>query len=147
VQVAVASILARGEQPIWTLPPDASVYDAIEMMANQHVGTVLVLDQAALVGILTERDYARKVILQGRSSRDTPVSAVMTSPVVCASPRHSVDDCMSILARHRIRYLPVIEDGRVLRVLSTADLLYEVMNRQDDTIQHLEAYISGQYPR
>lgn len=147
VASTVASILARGQQQVWALPPGASVFEAIEMMANQHVGSVLVVDGDALVGILTERDYARKVFLQGRSSRDTLVSDIMSSPVIFVSPQHTVDDCLAIITRKEIRFLPVIENNRVLGVVSAGDLLREIASDQDETIQHLEAYITGQYPR
>lgn len=143
----VASILARGEQRVWSLPPEASVYEAIEMMANQHVGSALVIDRGKLVGIVTERDYARKVILQGRLSKETLVRAIMTSPVVFVSAQHTVDDCLAIMKHRQVRYLPVVEGDLVLGVVSAGDLLREITSDQDDTIQHLEAYITGLYPR
>ena len=142
----VGSILARGEQHVWSLPPDASVYEAIEMMAGQRVGSILVVDGGTLVGIVTERDYARKVFLQGRSSRDTQVAQIMESPVIFVTPDYTVNDCLAILSRKQIRFLPVLEDQRILGVVSAGDLLREITSDQDETIQHLEAYISGKYP-
>jgi CBS domain-containing protein len=127
-------------------PPEASVFEAIEMMATQRVGSILVIDKEALVGIVTERDYARKVFLQGRSSRDTRVSQIMTSPVIFVTPQHTVDDCLAIISRHKIRFLPVLDDDKVTNVVSAGDLLREITSDQDETIQHLEAYISGKYP-
>lgn len=147
VASTVASILARGDKRVWSLPPTASVYEAIEMMANQHVGSTLVIDDGKLVGILTERDYARKIILQGRLSKETLVQAIMTSPVVFVSPQHTVDDCLAIMSRRQVRYLPVLDGDRVLGVVSAGDLLREITSDLGNTIQHLEAYITGQYPR
>jgi CBS domain-containing protein len=146
VASTVGAILARGEQHVWALPPTASVFEAIEMMANKRVGSVLVVDGESLVGIVTERDYARKVFLQGRSSRDTLVSQIMSTPVIFVTPEHTVDDCLAIITRQQIRFLPVLENNRILGMVSAGDLLREITSDQDDTIQHLEAYISGKYP-
>lgn len=147
VRETVGRILARRAPAVWSVPPTASVYDAIATMATHRVGTVLVMEDDALVGILTERDYARKIILQGRNSRGTLVREIMTSPVVFVGPDYTVDDCMTIMTRLQIRYLPVLADGRVLGVVSIGDLVKEIISAQDETIQHLEAYITGQYPR
>jgi CBS domain-containing protein len=135
-------IRAKGGD-LWSLPPSASVYDAIAMMADKHVGALLVMQEAFLLGIVSERDYARKVILQGRSSADTPVSDIMTTPVVTVTPAHTVGDCMRIVTEQRIRHLPVVENGRVVAMVSIGDLVNWLVTEQQETIRHLEAFIAA----
>ena len=139
----VASILRNKGGAIWSISPDTSVYDAIAMMADKRIGSLLVMVGSQLVGIITERDYARKVILQGRSSRDTPVEDIMTRDVATVSPDHSVDDCMRIITQLRVRHLPVLCDNEVIGIISIGDLVNSIISAQAATIDHLHTYIHG----
>jgi CBS domain-containing protein len=139
----INDVLKRKSGQVWSTRPDASVYQAIEIMADKQVGALLVMEQDELVGIISERDYARKIILKGRSSKETPVVEIMTSPVITVSPRHSVGDCMRIITENRVRHLPVLESGAVTGMISIGDLVNWIITEQQETIRHLEAYISG----
>ena len=139
----VSHILERKVSRIISLDAQEPVLEAIRLMAEHHIGAVLVMQGEELIGIASERDYARKVILQGRSSADTPVSAVMSAPVVCVSPLESVTDCMAIMTERRIRHLPVIENGRLVGIVSIGDLVKEVIEDQKQEISYLQQYIAS----
>lgn len=139
----IGSLIGKKGGQVWSLAPTASVYDAISMMAEKQVGALLILDGGKLLGILSERDYARKVILKGRSSKETAVTEIMSSPVVSVSPSQTVEECMHIVTEKRIRHLPVVENGRVVGIVSIGDLVNWMITAQQETISHLEAYIGG----
>jgi CBS domain-containing protein len=142
----VASVLARKNGQIWSVEPDMPVFDAIALMASKNIGALLVLSRGRLVGVVSERDYARKVILSGRSSRDTKVEEIMSGSPVTVTPGHSIEECMRITTNERVRHLPVMEGGRVVGVVSIGDLVKAIISTQAETIGHLHHYIAGQYP-
>ncbi len=139
----IGAVLKGKKRDIWSTTPETSVYRSIELMAEKEIGALLVMAGDELAGVLSERDYARKVILQGRSSKETKVSEIMSSPAICVSPEHTVGDCMHIMTNHRIRHLPVTQAGKVVGVVSIGDLVNWVITEQEETIRHLEAYICG----
>jgi CBS domain-containing protein len=128
---------------VFSVTPQDSVLHAIEVMATRHVGALLVLNQGSLVGIISERDYARKVILKNRSSHDTPVGDIMTSPAISVTPEDTVHRCMELMTEGRFRHLPVVKSGRVLGILSIGDLVKAVIQEQSEHIEQLERYIAG----
>ena len=142
--VPVSQLLANKGNAIYSLGPDEPVFDAIRLMAERQVGALLVMDGEALLGIVSERDYARKVILMGRSSKETPVSAIMTpAPLITVTPDSRARECMRLMSDRRIRHLPVLEGGRVVGMLSIGDLVRAIIEAQDAEIQQLTQYIAG----
>jgi CBS domain-containing protein len=134
-------LLDRKGRAIFSIGPDEPVLEAIRLMAEHHVGALLVMNGEELVGIVSERDYARKVILKGRSSAATPVAQIMSAPVVTVSMNNSVQECMQLMTTRRIRHLPVLEGKKVIGIVSIGDLVKAVMEEQQQTIEQLESYI------
>ena len=134
-------LLDRKGRALFSIRPDEPVLEAIRLMAEHHVGALLVMKGEQLVGIVSERDYARKVILKGRSSADTPVSQIMSSPVITVTLHSSVQDCMQLMTSRHLRHLPVLEGGKVVGMVSIGDLVKAVMEEQKQTIEQLESYI------
>jgi CBS domain-containing protein len=139
----VKNILDSKGNDIWHIAPDDSVLDAVKMMAEKGIGALLVMDDARLVGIVSERDYARKVILKGRSSQKTAVKDIMTAEVITARPEQTVEECMLVMTENHIRHLPVIEDEKTIGVLSIGDLVKAIIEEQHFTIKQLEMYIAS----
>lgn len=137
----VRQLLDRKGRAIYSLGPEDPVLEAIELMAEHHVGAMLVMQGDSLVGIVSERDYARKVVLKGRSSSETPVWQIMSAPVITVTPEQTIDDCMRLVTEKRIRHLPVVQNGKVTGVISIGDLVKAVIEDQQRTIEQLEAYI------
>jgi CBS domain-containing protein len=139
----VRHLLQGKGNAIFAIEPGRPVLEAIRLMAEKHVGALLVMEAERLVGIVSERDYARKVILQGRASADTPVREIMSSPVVTVAPGDSVNHCMKLVTERRVRHLPVVENGKVLGVVSIGDLVKAVIDDQAEQLEYLQRYISG----
>ncbi len=139
----VSDILSTKGRNVWSIEPDASVYDAMKLMADKGVGALIVREGERVAGVISERDYARKVILEGRSSRTTQVREIMTSHVLYAGPEQSVEECMAIMTDKRVRHLPVLEQGRLIGVISIGDLVKAIISEQQFRIEQLEQYIKG----
>lgn len=146
IAIAARTLLDHKGRDLWTTAPDATVYDAIDIMTSRNIGALPVLEDERLVGIISERDYMCKVMLKGKSSRDTVVSEIMTRDVITVSPDRSVSDCMRIVTEHRIRHLPVVDGDELVGIVSIGDLVKWIIATQRMTIEQLERYIVGGYP-
>ena len=146
VSCTISSILQDKGARVWAVSPDATVFEAIELMSDKNVGALLVMSGDRLLGVITERDYTRKVALHGKSSKDTCVREIMSGSPIWASPFHTVEDCMRLMTHHRVRHLPVLEGDHVAGIVSIGDLVNWTINAQHETINQLESYIAGQYP-
>ena len=142
----VRSMLQHKGSEIFWLAPEATVYEAVAMMADKSVGALLALSGGKLTGIVSERDYARKVILKGKHSHEMQVKEIMTSPVFTVSPSHSVEDCMRVITAHRVRHLPVMEGDALLGIISIGDVVRTIISTQAHAIDQLSGYIEGRYP-
>jgi CBS domain-containing protein len=142
----VGSVLRGKGREVHSVPPTISVYEALEIMAEKEIGALLVIDRGRPAGMISERDYARKVILQGRLSRETAVAEIMSSELVSVTPRDTVDECMRLMTENRIRHLPVMENGEVAGMISLGDLVKCIIDSQEAEIRQLHAYIAGGYP-
>jgi CBS domain-containing protein len=141
--LTVKQLLDRKGTEVYSIEPEDPVLEAIALMAEKHIGALLVMRGAELVGIVSERDYSRKVVLLGRSSAETPVWQIMSAPVTTVAPTHTLTECMQIVTNQRVRHLPVVEQGRVLGVVSIGDLVKAVIEEQQQQIEQLERYITS----
>ena len=143
----IATVLKnKGNVPTLSIPPDQTVYKALEIMADHDIGALLVCDGGKPLGILSERDYARKCALIGHNSRDTRVDEIMTTPVLSATPQNTVDECLALMTQHRVRHLPVLEGEKLVGLVSIGDLVKWVISGQQHAIDFLHGYITGGYP-
>lgn len=142
---SIRDILNQKGASAWSISPDATVFEAISMMADKNVGALLVTENNRLVGIISERDYTRKVVLKGKASRLTAVREILSGNVIHVTPAHTVEECLRLMTDHRIRHLPVLEDDRILGVISIGDLVNWIISAQTTTISQLQTYIAG-YP-
>jgi CBS domain-containing protein len=143
MKTPASQILKNKGHKIYSVLPETMVYDAIKLMNEAKVGALLVIEDNKLVGIISERDYARRVILEDRASHDTPVSDIMTSDVLTVTPDQSVEDCMKIMSEHHIRHLPVAENGQAIGIISTMDVVKNIISEKETVIDQLEHYIAG----
>lgn len=140
----LGQLLEEKGHDVWAVSPDTSVFEALQLMADKNIGAVLVVEKGKLVGIFSERDYARKVILKGKTSRDTRVREIMTPEVVCMKPEQSIEECMGVMTQRRIRHTPVLnENGSVTGVISIGDVVKAIISEQEFIIGQLEGYITG----
>jgi CBS domain-containing protein len=141
----IGEILNGKGTQIWSISPDATVFDAIELMAAKNIGALLVIEEEKLLGLLTERDYTRKVALKGKSSKQTPVREIISGQTIQVTPEHTVEECMRLMTDHRIRHLPVLASEKIVGIVSIGDLVNWIISAQNNTIHQLQTYISG-YP-
>ena len=143
LMITARQILNDKGYDVWSISPDATVYEALQLMAEKNVGALVVLDRREVVGLISERDYARKVVLKGKTSLNTPVRKIMTSKVVSVCPKQSAEECMALMTDQRTRHLPVLEDGRLVGIVSIGDVVKKIIHNQEFTIQQLDNYITG----
>jgi CBS domain-containing protein len=143
---SVAQVLDRKGRDVYTISPQETVFEAIAQMAAKGVGALLVVDEGRCCGLISERDYARRVILKGRNSRETRVEEIMSSPLISVSPDETVESCLRLMTERRIRHLPVVVDGRAAGIVSIGDLVRWIVAQQEETISQLHSYIAGAYP-
>jgi CBS domain-containing protein len=141
--IPVSSLLHYKGSAVWHVAPEATVFDAIKLMAEKNIGALPVVSRGMLVGIFTERDYTRKIALMGKTSRDTRVQEVLSGEVICVAPNDSVEECMRLMTEHRIRHLPVMQDDHLLGIISIGDLVNWIISAQNSAIEQMEQYIAG----
>jgi len=142
----VSAVLHHKGSEIWSVPAEATVFDAIKIMADKNIGALLVMSGGKLAGVFSERDYTRKVVLQGKTSKETHVREIISSEVISVGLHHSIEECMKLMTEHRVRHLPVVEGEKVVGLVSIGDLVNWIISTQNATIDQMAQYISGGYP-
>ncbi|HOP60935.1 MAG TPA: CBS domain-containing protein [Candidatus Saccharicenans sp.] len=143
--ITVKQMLEEKGHQVWTISPEATVFEALKIMADKDIGALIVVEKDQVVGIISERDYARKVMLKGKSSLETPVKDIMSTEIYYVGPEVSVDECMALMTEKRIRHLPVMDNGKLIGVISIGDVVKSIISTQKVTIEHLQNYIMGKY--
>jgi CBS domain-containing protein len=138
----VERLLQRKGHTVWSIPPDASVFEAVQLMADKRVGALMVVDQNELIGVISERDYAREIVLKDRASRSTPVSAIMTQRVLYVRPQQTLEECMALMTEKNLRHLPVLDNGRLVGVISMRDVVKDLIAEKEFLIEQMENYIT-----
>jgi CBS domain-containing protein len=146
IQATVDHILHQKGRQVWTVSPEMTVLDAIRLLAEKNVGALIVAEGDILIGMFSERDYTRKIILKGRSSKETKVGEIVSTPVQTVTPQDTVEDCMRLMTEHRIRHLPVLQAGKIAVVISIGDLVNWIISTQKVALEQMESYLSGGYP-
>ena len=138
----VELLLQHKGHTVWSIPPDASVFEAVQLMADKRVGALMVVDRNELIGVISERDYAREIVLKDRASRDTPVSAIMTQRVLYVRPQQTLEECMALMTERHLRHLPVLDNGRLIGVVSMRDVVKDLIAEKEFLIEQMENYIT-----
>jgi CBS domain-containing protein len=138
----VERLLQHKGHTVWSIPPDASVFEAVQLMADKRVGALMVVDRNELIGVISERDYAREIVLKDRVSRDTPVSAIMTQRVLYVRPQQTLEECMALMTEKHLRHLPVLDNGRLVGVVSMRDVVKDLIAEKEFLIEQMENYIT-----
>ena len=141
----VRDILTRKGKQVWSIRPDATVFDALKLMSEKNLGALLVMESGQLLGVMSERDYARKIVLVGKSSKETLVREIMSADLVCVTPQSTIDECMRLMTDKRMRHLPVVQNDQVVGVISIGDLVNWIISAQQVALDQLEGYITGKY--
>jgi CBS domain-containing protein len=141
--VPISALLHHKGTALWSITPELTVFEAIKLMAEKNIGALLVISGGKLVGVVTERDYTRKIALQGKKSKETPVAEILSSRIVSVTPQHTVEECMKLMTEHRVRHLPVLENEKVTGIVSIGDLVNWTISAQDAAIAQMEQYIAG----
>ena len=139
----ISTLLHHKPAALWSIEPEATVFEAIKLMAEKNIGSLLVMSGGRLAGVFTERDYSRKIALQGKSSKDTRVRQIISSQIVSVTPQHSIEDCMKLMTEHRVRHLPVLDGEKVVGLVSIGDLVNWIISAQNAAIAQIEQYIAG----
>ena len=147
MSITIAEVLDKKGNAVWTIAPSAPVYDALKLMSDKDVGAVVVTDGEKVVGVFSERDYARKVVLKGRWSKDTPVADIMTTPVVHVPPWRTIVECMALMTDKHVRHLPVVDGGKLVGIITIGDVVKAVISQQEVAIRELEAYVDEAFKK